>query len=105
MYAVIVSGGKQYRVEEGQYLNLAKIESETGSTVSFDNVLLVGAGESVKVGAPYVSGCKVEGVIEAHGREDKIKIIKFKRRKHHMKRMGHRQWYTKVRITKIDSAA
>lgn len=104
MYAVILSGGKQYRVEEGQYLNLDKIESETGSTVDFDQVLLVGEGESVKIGAPYVQGCKVEAVIEAHGRGDKVKIIKFKRRKHQMKRMGHRQWFTKVRITKIAAA-
>lgn len=102
-YAVIKSGGKQYRVKEGQYLNLAKIEQETGSTVTFDQVLLVGEGESVKVGAPLVSGCKVTGVIEDHGREDKIRIIKLKRRKHHMKHIGHRQWYTKVRITAIQA--
>lgn len=105
MYAVIISGGKQYRVEEGQFLHMAKIELETGATVDFGQVLMVGAGESVNIGAPYVQGCKVEGVIEAHGREDKIKIIKFKRRKHHSKRMGHRQWFTRVRITKITAAA
>lgn len=104
MYAVIKSGGKQYRVQEGQYLNLAKIEQETGAAVEFDQVLLVGEGDSVKVGAPYVAGCKVTGIIEDHGRADKIRIIKFKRRKHQMKRMGHRQWYTKVRITGIQAA-
>lgn len=105
MYAVIISGGKQYRVKEGQFLNLAKIEQETGSTVKFEQILLVGEGDSVKVGAPYVPGCMVTGIIEDHGREEKIRIIKMRRRKHYMKRMGHRQWYTKVRITGIQVAA
>lgn len=105
MYAVIVSGGKQYRVKEGQFLHLAKIEEETGATVKFEQILLVGEGDAVKVGAPYVQGCLVTGIIEDHGREDKIRIIKMKRRKHHMKRMGHRQWYTRVRITGIETAA
>lgn len=104
-YAVIKSGGKQYRVKEGEYLHLAKIELETGASVEFDQVLLVGAGEDVKIGAPFVAGCKVIGLIEDHGREDKIRIIKMKRRKHYMKRMGHRQWYTRVRITAINAAA
>ena len=104
MYAVIISGGKQYRVTEGQYFHVAKIEQEIGSTVQFDQVLMVGEGENVKIGAPYVSGCKVTAVIEEQGREDKIKIIKFKRRKHQMKRMGHRQWYTQIRITGIQAA-
>lgn len=105
MYAVIVSGGKQYRVKKGQFLNLEKIELETGATVEFEQVLLVGEGDAVKVGAPYIKGCTVVGVIEDHGREDKIRIIKMKRRKHYMKRIGHRQWYTKVRITDINTAA
>ena len=104
MYAVIKSGGKQYRVKEGQYLNMAKIELETGATITFDQVLMVGEGESAQVGAPFVAGCIVTGIIEDHGREDKIRIIKMKRRKHYMKRMGHRQWFTKVRITGIQAA-
>lgn len=104
-YAVIVNGGKQYRVKEGQYLNLAKIELEIGATVEFEQVLLVGAGDTVNVGMPYVAGCKVTGVILDHGREDKIRIIKMKRRKHHIKHIGHRQWYTKVEITAINAAA
>ncbi len=103
-YAVFKSGGKQYRVKTGQFLNLAKIEQETGSTVTFDQVLLVGEGDSVQVGAPFLSGCKVIGVIEDHGRAEKIRIIKLKRRKHHMKHLGHRQWFTKVRITAIEAA-
>lgn len=105
MYAVIVSGGKQYRVKVDQYLNLAKIELETGATVEFEQVLLVGEGDTVNVGTPYVAGCTVTGVIEDHGREDKIRIIKMKRRKHHIKHIGHRQWYTKVKITAINAAA
>lgn len=104
MYAVIKNGGKQYRVKEGQYLNLAKIELETGATVTFDEVLMVGEGDTAQVGTPLVAGCKVIGVILDHGREDKIRIIKLKRRKHHMKRQGHRQWFTKVRITAIEAA-
>ncbi|HSX21123.1 MAG TPA: 50S ribosomal protein L21 [Gammaproteobacteria bacterium] len=103
-YAVIKSGGKQYRVQEGQYLHVAKIEQETGATVTFDQILLVGEGDSVKIGNPLVTGYKVTGIIEEQGREDKIRIIKIKRRKHHMKRMGHRQWYTQVRITAIEAA-
>jgi large subunit ribosomal protein L21 len=105
MYAVIVSGGKQYRVKEGQYLNVAKIEQETGATIEFEQVLLVGEGDAVKVGAPYLSGCKVTAIIEDHGRADKIRIIKMRRRKHYMKHQGHRQWFTKIKITGINAAA
>lgn len=104
MYAVIISGGKQYRVKEGQFLRVAKIEQETGATIEFGQVLMVGEGEGAQIGAPYVSGCKVVGIVEAHGREDKIKIVKFRRRKHHKKSMGHRQWYTQIRITGIQAA-
>jgi len=105
MYAVIVSGGKQYRVKEGQFLKVAKIELEPGSTVEFEQVLLVGEGEAVQLGAPYIEGCKVTAVIEAHGKDDKIRIIKMRRRKHYMKHQGHRQWHTRVRITGIEAAA
>ena len=101
MYAVIVSGGKQHRVTEGETLKLEKIETETGGTVEFDHVLLVADGDNVKVGAPVVEGAKVTAEVVSHGRHDKIRIIKFRRRKHHMKRMGHRQWYTEVKITGI----
>ena len=101
MYAVIVSGGKQHRVREGETLKLEKIEAETGGTVEFDRVLLVGEGDDIKVGTPTVDGAKVTAEVVDHGRHDKIRIIKFKRRKHHMKRMGHRQWYTEVKITGI----
>lgn len=103
MYAVIKSGGKQHRVVEGETLKLEKLEVETGSSISFDEVLLVGEGESVKVGLPIVEGAKVTAEIVSHGRHDKIRIIKFRRRKHSMKRAGHRQWFTEVKITAIEA--
>ncbi len=101
MYAVIVSGGKQHRVTEGEVLRLEKIEAATGETVDFDKVLLVANGDDVKIGEPVVDGAKVSAEVVAHGRADKVKIIKFRRRKHSMKRQGHRQWYTEVKITGI----
>ncbi|QTF92474.1 50S ribosomal protein L21 [Halomonas sp. BM-2019] len=103
MYAVIKSGGKQYRVQEGQTLKLEKIEVPTGESVDFDEVLLVADGDDVKVGAPLVEGAKVSAEIVSHGRGDKVTIIKFRRRKHHMKRQGHRQWFTEVKITGISA--
>ncbi|WMS87560.1 50S ribosomal protein L21 [Pleionea litopenaei] len=102
MYAVFQSGGKQHRVKEGQTIKLEKIEAETGATIDFDKVLMVGSGADVKVGAPYVDGAKVTAEVVSQGRHKKIKIIKFKRRKHHMKQMGHRQWFTEVKITGIN---
>ncbi len=101
MYAVIESGGKQHRVEEGETLKLEKIEVATGESVEFDKVLMVGEGEGVKIGAPYVDGGKVTAEIIAQGRHKKIKIMKFRRRKHSMKQAGHRQWFTEVKITGI----
>ncbi len=101
MYAVIKSGGKQYRVKEGDVLKVEKLELETGSTVDFDQVLLVANDEDVKVGAPLVEGAKVSAEVVTHGRGDKVTIIKFRRRKHSMKRQGHRQWFTEVKITGI----
>jgi len=101
MYAVIVSGGKQHRVKEGETLKLEKLEVETGGSVEFDRVLLVADGDRVQVGAPVVDGAKVTAEVVNHGRHDKIQIIKFRRRKHSMKRQGHRQWFTEVKITGI----
>ena len=103
MFAVIVSGGKQYRVQEGQTLKLEKLAVEAGSSVEFDRVLLVGNGDDIKVGAPVVDGAKVAAEVVSHGRGDKVTIIKFRRRKHHMKRQGHRQWFTEVKITGISA--
>lgn len=102
MYAVIESGGKQHRVVEGETLKLEKIEIAPGETVEFDKVLLVGEGESVNIGTPYVSGGKVTAEVVSQGRHKKVKIVKFRRRKHSMKQMGHRQWYTEVKITGIN---
>jgi len=101
MYAVIESGGKQHRVVEGEILKLEKLEAATGEVISFDKVLMVGEGESVKIGAPYVAGSKVTAEVVAQGRADKVRIIKFRRRKHHLKHQGHRQWFTAVKITGI----
>jgi len=103
MYAVIESGGKQHRVVEGEILKLEKLEAATGEEISFDKVLMVGEGESVKIGAPYVAGSKVTAEVVAQGRADKVRIIKFRRRKHHMKQQGHRQWFTAVKITGISA--
>ncbi|TQV71348.1 50S ribosomal protein L21 [Exilibacterium tricleocarpae] len=103
MYAVFVSGGKQHRVVEGETLKLEKLEVATGETVDFDNVLLVADGDDIKIGAPQVAGAKVSAEVVSHGRGDKVKIIKFRRRKHSMKRQGHRQWYTEVKITGISA--
>ncbi len=101
MYAVIVSGGKQHRVIEGEVLKLEKIEVEVGGKIDFDRVLLIVDGEAVKIGEPEVKGAKVTAEVVSHGRHEKVKIMKFKRRKHHMKQMGHRQWFTEVKITGI----
>lgn len=101
MYAVFVSGGKQHRVREGEKIKLEKIEAETGGAVEFDRVLLAGEGDDVKIGTPDLEGAKVTGEVVSHGRHDKVQIIKFRRRKHSMNQMGHRQWYTEVKITGI----
>ncbi|MEZ9275481.1 50S ribosomal protein L21 [Vibrio sp. 10N.286.54.B2] len=103
MYAVFQSGGKQHRVSEGQTLRLEKLDVETGATVEFDKVLLVANGEEIAVGAPLVEGGKVTAEVVQHGRGDKIKIVKFRRRKHSRKQAGHRQWFTEVKITGINA--
>lgn len=103
MYAVFQSGGKQHRVSEGQTIRLEKLEVEAGSTVEFDSVLLVANGDDVNVGAPFVAGGKVTAEVVTHGRGDKVKIVKFRRRKHSRKQMGHRQWFTEVKITGISA--
>ena len=103
MYAVIKTGGKQYRVEEGDVVLIEKIEVATGESVDFDQVLLVANGDDVKVGQPVVDGAKVTAEVLEQGRHKKVKIIKFRRRKHHRKQQGHRQWYTAVKITGIQS--
>jgi|TARA_B110000908_G_C10109569_1_gene382396 large subunit ribosomal protein L21 len=101
MYAVIKSGGKQHRVEEGEVLQLEKLEFATGETVEFDKILMIGEGESVQIGAPYLEGGQVTAEVIRQGRSPKVKIIKFSRRKHYRKQQGHRQWFTEVKITGI----
>jgi len=101
MYAVFTTGGKQYRAATGDILKIEKLDAEKGATVELDQVLMVGEGEKVKIGSPYLKGGKVTATVVDHGRGKKIKILKFKRRKHHMKQMGHRQDYTQIEITKI----
>ena len=103
MYAVFQSGGKQHRVAEGQTVRLEKIEVAPGESIEFDNILMISNGEDVKIGTPYVAGGKVTAEIVTHGRGDKIKVVKFRRRKHSRKQMGHRQWFTEVKITAINA--
>lgn len=101
MFAVIESGGKQYRVQKGDTLKLETLPADVGATIDFDKILLVGEGDGIKVGHKYLTGCKVSATIVSHGRHKKVHIVKFKRRKHHMKTQGHRQNYTEVKITDI----
>ncbi|MDA1342427.1 MAG: 50S ribosomal protein L21 [Proteobacteria bacterium] len=103
MYAGIQTGGKQYRVEEGTYLKVEKLELGIGDSIEFDKVLMFQSDDAVKVGAPYIEGAKVTATVLSQGRHDKIKIIKFRRRKHHMKQMGHRQYYTEIQISGISA--
>ena len=101
MYAVIKSGGKQYRVESGAQVRVESLVADVGAAVAFEEVLLVGNGDQVKVGAPLLSGAKVKATVVSHGRGDKVKIFKMRRRKHFQKHQGHRQNYTEVRIDEI----
>ncbi|HHH48429.1 MAG TPA: 50S ribosomal protein L21 [Gammaproteobacteria bacterium] len=103
MYAVIKTGGKQYKVSEGQTLKVEKIAAEEGATIEIDQVLMIADGENITVGAPVVEGGKVTATIKSHGRGKKIEIIKFNRRKHYRKQMGHRQSYTELQITGISA--
>lgn len=100
MYAVLVTGGKQYRVAQGETLRVEKLEAEAGNQITFDNVLMLGDADGIKIG-DALKGASVTAKVVGHGRADKIRIIKFRRRKHHMKRQGHRQHYTEIEITGI----
>jgi|SRR5262245_47153917 large subunit ribosomal protein L21 len=101
MFAVIATGGKQYRVQEGSVLRVERLPAEAGASVEFDQVLLVGQGASVKVGAPFISGGKVVATVQAHGKGDKVRIVKFRRRKHYKREKTHRQPYTEIKVTSI----
>lgn len=101
MYAVIKTGGKQYRVSAGEKIKVEKIPAEVGAELMLDQVLLVANGEELAVGAPLVPGASVKATVLGHGRRDKIRIFKMKRRKHYRKSQGHRQSYTEIRIDGI----
>ena len=100
MYAVLVTGGKQYRVAQGETLRVEKLEADVGSEITFDNVLMLGDADGIKIGEA-VKGATVTAKVVEQGRADTVRIIKFRRRKHHMKRQGHRQYYTQIEITGI----
>ncbi|HUX82532.1 MAG TPA: 50S ribosomal protein L21 [Halothiobacillus sp.] len=102
MYAVVVTGGKQYRVEQGEWLRVEKLEGEEGSVVSLDRVLMIADGDSIKVGSPALEGATVTAEIIGQGRGKKVDIVKFRRRKHSRKHQGHRQSYTEIKITSIN---
>ena len=103
MYAVFKTGGKQYRATTGDVIKVEKIEAEKGATLELDQVLMVGEGEDVKIGAPFLEGGKVTVTVLDHGRREKIIVIKFKRRKNYRRQMGHRQYFTQIEITGIDA--
>ena len=104
MYAVIRTGGKQYRVSAGQSLRVEKLDAATGAEVVLSDVLLVGQGDDVTVGAPLVSGAAVKATVVSQGKGEKIRIFKMRRRKHYRKTQGHRQPYTEIRIDSIDTS-
>ena len=101
MYAVIKTGGKQYRVVSGEKLKIEQIPAAVGAAVTLDQILLVGEGENIKLGKPTVTGATVMATVLAHGRHDKVRIFKTRRRKHYQKHQGHRQNYTEIRVDAI----
>lgn len=104
MYAVIQTGGKQYRVKSGEQVKIEALPAEVGAAVSFDRVLMLGEGEGARIGAPFVAGAAVKATVVSQGRGEKIRIFKLRRRKHFAKTQGHRQSYTEVRIDEIVGA-
>ena len=101
MLAIIKSGGKQYKVTEGTVVKLEKLEKGVGEAIELNDVLMVQNGEEIKIGAPHVEGAVVKAEVIEQGRHKKVNIIKFRRRKHSMKRQGHRQYYTAIKVTAI----
>ncbi|MBL4660029.1 MAG: 50S ribosomal protein L21 [Alcanivoracaceae bacterium] len=102
MHAVIVTGGKQYRVKEGDVLRVEKLGLDEGTTIDFTEILMTSNGDdAISVGTPYVEGASVSAEVMSNGRSKKVRIMKFKRRKHHMKQMGHRQSYSEIKIKQI----
>ena len=103
MYAVIKSGGKQHRVIQGETLKVELLNAEPGQSVSIEDVLMVVDGDNIKIGTPVVAGAKVTAEVVGHGRHDKVRIVKMRRRKHYRKQAGHRQWFTELKITGINA--
>jgi large subunit ribosomal protein L21 len=103
MYAVVKTGGKQYRVVTGEKIKVEQIPADVGTEITLDQILMVGEGESVKIGSPLVAGATVKATVLAQGRHDKITIFKMRRRKHYQKHQGHRQNYTEIRIETISA--
>ena len=101
MFAVIKTGGKQYKVQAGDLVKVEKLDAEEGKTIKISEVLMVVDGEQTTVGTPHVKGATVSAKVNSHGRGPKVKIVKFRRRKHHRKQMGHRQAYTELSIVDI----
>ena len=103
MYAVISTGGKQYKLAQGDICRIEKLDAEEGASVEIDKVLMIADGDNINIGAPFVDGGKVTATVKAHGRAKKVEIMKFRRRKHHQKRTGHRQYYTEIEVTGISA--
>jgi large subunit ribosomal protein L21 len=103
MYAVIATGGKQYRVSEGAVLRVEKLEADEGANIVFDRVLLVGDGDKVSVGKPFLEGGTVQAVVMEQGKARKVEIIKFRRRQNYRRTKGHRQQFTQIKIMGIDA--
>ncbi len=103
MYAVISTGGKQYKLAQGDVCRVEKLDAEEGATVEIDKVLMIADGDNINIGTPYVDGGKVTATVKSHGRAKKVEIMKFRRRKHHQKRTGHRQYYTEIEVTAISA--
>ncbi len=103
MYAVISTGGKQYKLAQGDVCRIEKLDAEEGASVEIDKVLMIADGDNINIGAPFVDGGKVTATVKAHGRAKKVEIMKFRRRKHHQKRTGHRQYYTEIEVTGISA--
>ncbi len=103
MYAVISTGGKQYKLAQGDVCRIEKLDAEEGASVEIDKVLMIADGDNINIGTPFVDGGKITATVKSHGRAKKVEIMKFRRRKHHQKRTGHRQYYTEIEVTGISA--
>lgn len=103
MYAVVSTGGKQYKLAQGDICRIEKLDAEEGTSIELDQVLMIADGDKISIGTPLVKGGKVTATVKAHGRAKKIEIMKFRRRKHHQKKTGHRQYYTEIEVTGISA--